>query len=147
MTESSSPVEHPSPHRSKVSVPWLLAGLMIPPAVWALEMLVGFAVSSNACPLPPERLAQAGFAGEAVLLVALQIVCLITAIASGVMSWRQWNRVRHEKEDSDHAHLTLGEGRTRFVALGGMLTAGAFMIAILFNLLEPILIPLCWSLR
>ncbi|MEO5868184.1 MAG: hypothetical protein ABIQ19_13955 [Sphingomonas sp.] len=124
-----------------------MAGLAVPPAAWAFELLVGFGISSNACPLTAGSIAQVGFTGEKALLIVLQLVCLTGAIASGLMSRRHWQRVRGEKADSEHSHLTLGEGRTRFVALAGMLTAGAFAIAIVFNLLEPILIPLCWSLR
>ncbi|WP_420605385.1 hypothetical protein [Novosphingopyxis sp.] len=146
MTGQADRIEHPSPHRHKVSAAWLLAGLAIPPAAWTAEMLVGFAISSNACPLTPGSNSQPGFSGEAALLILLQLACLICAIASGLMSRRHWRRVRGEKKDSEHSHLTIGEGRTRFLALAGMLTAGTFAIAILFNVLEPILIPLCWSL-
>ncbi|MDQ2802158.1 MAG: hypothetical protein M3Y41_05535 [Pseudomonadota bacterium] len=147
MTQTTDQIDHPSPDRDKVPVPLLLAGLAIPPAAWTLEMLVGYGVSSNACPLTSHPVAQPGFSGEAALLIGLQLVCLLAAIASGLMSWRHWQRVRREKNDSEHSHLTLGEGRTRFVALAGMLTAGTFALAIVFNLMEPILIPLCWSLR
>ncbi len=147
MTRDPDQRDHPSPHRDKVSVPWLLAGLAIPPAAWTLELLMGYGISSNACPLTYAAVSQPGFSGEATLLIAVQILCLAAAIGSGFMSWRHWRRVRHEKPDEQHSHLTLGEGRTRFMALAGMLTAGMFGLAILFNLLEPILIPLCWSLR
>ncbi len=147
MTGPPDPIEHPSPHRHKVSVFWLLAGLAIPPAAWTTELLAAFVISSNACPLTPDRSSHPGFSGEATLLIALQLVCLIAAIASGLMSRRHWRLVRREKKDSEHSHLTIADGRTRFLALAGMLTAGSFAIAILFNVLEPILIPLCWSLR
>ncbi|MEO9133206.1 MAG: hypothetical protein ABI240_18620 [Sphingomonas sp.] len=147
MTRPPEQIGHPSPHRTKVAVPWLLAGLAVPPAAWAFEMLVGFGISSNACPLTANAIAHIGFTGEKSLLIVLQLACLAAVITSGLMSRRHWRKVRGEKADNEHSHLTLGEGRTRFLALTGMLTAGAFAIAIVFNLLEPILIPLCWSLR
>ncbi len=147
MTVARDQIWHPSPHRHKVSVFWLIAGLAIPPVAWVLELLVGFGISSNACPLTPHAHSQPGFSGEATLLIVLQLGCLIAAVASGLMSRRHWLRVRREKKDSEHSHLTIGEGRTRFLALAAMLTAGTFAIAILFNVLEPVLIPSCWSLR
>ena len=147
MSQTPDQIAHPSPHRAKVSVPWLLAGLIIPPAAWTLQMLVGFGISSNACPLTAAPDPNPGFSGEATLLIVLQLGCLAATTASGLMSWRHWRRVRREKKDSEHSHLTLGEGRTRFLALAATMTAGVFLVAILFNLLEPILIPLCWSLR
>lgn len=144
---SPEQTSHPAPHRGRVSVAWLLAGLAIPPAAWVSEMLFAYAISSNACPLTSNSTAGGGFRGEAVLLIALQLVCLTATIGSGVMSLRHWQRVRREKQDSEHSHLTIGEGRTRFLAMSAMLGAAAFAIAITFNLLEPILIPSCWSLR
>ena len=146
MTSPPNQIDHPSPGRDKVAVPWLIAGLAIPSAAWTLEMLTGFGVSSNACPLTPIP-RKGGFSGEETLLLSVQLVCLIAAIASGFMSYRHWRLVQAEKQDSEHSHLTIGEGRTRFLAIAGMLVAGTFAVAILFNVAEPILIPSCWSLR
>ena len=147
MSKAPGQIGHPSPHRHKVSVIWLLAGLAIPPAAWTIEMLVGFTISSNACSVGFAPPVTPGFDGEATLLIAVQLVCLVGAIASGLMSRRHWQLVRRENSDSEHSHLTIGEGRTRFLALAAMLTAGLFAVAILFNLLEPVLIPVCWSWR
>ena len=138
---------HPAPHRDKVAVPWLLADLALPSSAWTLQLIFAYGLSSNACPLTPNSTETSGGGGEATVLIALQLVCLVAAVASGVMSLRHWRRVRGEKQDSEHSHLTLGEGRTRFLAMAGMLSAGIFAVAITFNLLEPILIPSCWSLR
>ncbi len=150
MSSDPAQIEHPSPHRHHVSVPWLLAGLVMPASAWALEMLIAYGIASNACTLTQGHHGQremAGFSGEVTIMIVVQLVFLGIAIGSGVMSWRNWCSVRAEKTDSEHSHLTLGEGRTQFVALAGMLTAGIFGIAITFNLLEPLLIPLCWSFR
>lgn len=148
MTAGDAPDrEHPAPHRERVSPVRLLAGLAIPPAGWLAEMLLGVGISSNACPLSNGTRQPQGFAGEGALLVAITLVCLATVIASGFMSRRHWLAVQHEKDGGEHAHLTQGEGRTRFLALAGMLSAATFAVAILFSLLEPIVIPQCWSAR
>ena len=145
MTQAPDKIGHPSPQRHKVSVPWLLAGLAIPPVAWALALIVAFAISSNAC--PPASGSQSGSSSEVTLLIVFQLICLLSVIASGLMSRRHWQSVRHEQKDSEHSHLTIGDGRTRFLALTGMLTAGVFAIGILFFIVEPILIPACWSVR
>lgn len=147
MSQAPDQIAHPSPHRAKVSVFLLFAGFVIPPAAWTIQLLVGFGISSNACPLTSTPDPHPGFSGEATLLIVLQFGCMLAAVASGLMSWQQWRRVRLEKKDSEHSHLTIGEGRTRFIAISATLSAGVFTVAILFNMLEPLLIPLCWSLR
>lgn len=146
-TDSAPQAEHAAPHRARVSTPWLLAGLAIPPGAWIVEMLVGVGIASNACPLTGGAQRAKGFSGEAALLVAITVACLAAAVASGLLSLHHWRQVRHEKQGGEHSHLTLGEGRTRFLALAGGLNAATFAIAILFSLLEPIVIPLCWSAR
>ena len=147
MTGPMEEQSHPAPHRHKVSALKLFAGLLIPPLAWAIELLVSFGISSNACPLTQGQTSRLGFQHESVLLLGVQVICLGAVTGSGLMSRRHWLTVRGEKTDSEHSHVTLGEGRTRFVALGAMLTAVTFAIAILFNLLEPIVIPSCWTLR
>ena len=147
MIRGADPIDHPSPHRNRISVSWLLAGLAVPPVAWALEMLMSYGISSNACPLTRMPDPKPGFSGEAIVLIVLQLACLVATTASGLMSWRHWQRVRSEKTDSEHSHMTIGDGRSRFMALAGMLTAGMFAVAILFNVLEPMILPLCWSLR
>ncbi len=142
--------EHPSPYRRRISTAWLLSGLAIPPAAWTLQLLVGYGIASNACTLTQGHVGQrqvTGFADEGVLLIAIQIGFLVSAIGSGLMSWRHWSALREEKTDSEHSHLTLGEGRARFLAMCGMFMASVFSVAIAFNLLEPIMIPHCWSFR
>ena len=149
MTQTAAAPEpaHPAPAREQVSTFWLLAGFAIPPAAWIVEMLLGTGIASNACPLTGGLRHPAAFVGEGKLLVAITAVCLAAAIASGLMSRHHWLQVRHEKNDSEHSHLTIGEGRTRFLALAGMVNAATFATAILFSLLEPIVIPFCWSAR
>jgi hypothetical protein len=42
-----------------------------------------------------------------------------------------------------HHLVEVGEGRSRFLAVCGMVTAGGFFIAIAFNTLSVLLVPLC----
>lgn len=81
------------------------------------------------------------------MLIAITLLSFAVTVASGFLSLHHWRQVKAEKGGGEHGHLTLGEGRTRFLAVGGMLNAGGFAMAILFSLLEPIVIPLCWSAR
>lgn len=125
----------------------LLAGLAVPPGAWIAEMLLGVGVASNACPLTGGSERPGGFAGEPQLLMAVTLLCLAVVVASGILSWRHWREAKAHGGKTGHSPAHLRAERSRFLSLGGMLTAATFAVAILFSLLEPIVIPTCWSAR
>ena len=146
MTMAHSATEdHPSPHRGAVK-PWLLmAGLAAGPFGWIVQLLVDYALSGELCRLdrgapvgPPSQ-------GHSALLIGLNLVCLAIAVGGLFVSWRCWRKVQGEKPGGADATLSIGEGRSRFLATAGMMAAGAFTVAILFNTVEPLMIPPCWN--
>ena len=143
-------IEHPSPARGRVKVVWLLTGLGGAPTAWVVQQLVDYGLASDACTLTQGRHGQqatTGFGGETPVLVAINLVCLALAVAAGVLSWSHWRATQGEKGGGVHAQLSIGEGRTRFLAVAGMMTAFTFALAILFGAIEPLMIPRCWSFR
>ena len=150
LDELQSRIEHPAPHKGRVPAPRLFAGLVGGPAAWVLQMLIGYASSSDACTLTQGAHGQArlaGFHGEVGVLLAVNLACLAIAVAAGLTSWRDWIRTREEKPGDTQALISIGEGRTRFLALCGMISGAIFATAILFNTVGPIMVPVCWSWR
>ena len=148
MTASQiGPREHPSPHRDRVA-PWTaLLALAAGPAAWILQLCVDFGVATTLCeqggaPRATSRIS--GWGGEDVFLVCVNLACLAIALAGGLTALAAWRRSRAEKPGGANAALEVGEGRTRFLALCGMLTAAAFAVAILFDTAWPFFIPSCW---
>lgn len=139
--------EHPSPHRARVSTSVLLVGLAAGPAAWIAELVVSYAVSSRACAYARQSGLGSGpaFAGETPALIAINLTCLLLAALGGALSYRNWRRTRLEKPGAIQSALAIGEGRTRFIASCGMISAIIFAIAILFNTLEPLLVSACWT--
>jgi len=141
------PREHPSPHRDRVS-PWAsLLALAAGPAAWILQLCVNFGVSASLCEqggAPRSTPPASGWAPEDVFLLCVNLACLAIALAGGMTALAAWRRSRSEKPGGAHAVLDVGEGRTRFLALCGMLTAAAFAIAIAFDTAWPFFIPSCW---
>ena len=141
-------IEHPAPERSQVGLARLLTGLCAAPCAWVLQLLAMYALASNACTPTAGRHGQqinAGFPGEVAALIGLNLLFFALAVAGGLLSWRNGGKVRREGPDDVHAQLSIGEGRTRFLALAGGLGAIAFAIAILFNTVEPIMLSSCRS--
>ena len=54
-----------------------------------------------------------------------------------------WRATQAEKSGGAESALQTGEGRSRFMAAAGMLSAAGFVIAILFNLAEYAFTPGC----
>jgi len=143
------PQEHPSPHRGRVRVITLLFGLAAGPTGWIAQLLLGYGVSSYACyPKDAPHLASPppGWGAEHLLLLGVNLACLALAIVGLVVALGSWRRSREEKPGGAHHMLAVGEGRTRFLSLCGMLTGGLFAAAILFDTLPILGVPACWSL-
>ena len=46
--------------------------------------------------------------------------------------WRNWGRTRDEKEGSGHHLMEAGDGRSRFMAMVGLICSGLFLLATVF---------------
>jgi hypothetical protein len=138
---------HPAPHRARARAGPLLIALMAGPAAWIVQLTTAYGVSSFAC--DPSGLAPfspaAAMTVDRPILFGLNLVCLALAGAGGLVALRGWRRSRDEKSGGGAAMIDVGEGRTRFLAACGVLTAVGFSIAILFNTFEFFSVPACWS--
>ena len=141
--------QHPSPHRHKVSVWRLLAGLAAGPSAWIVQLVVDYGLASHACfPREAPRLGELPALGtaEPAWLIGINLACLCVALGGAFASYGSWRRTRAEKRGGAEAVLEAGEGRTRFVATCGMLAGAGFALAIAFNTLEPLMVAACWKM-
>ncbi len=138
---------HPAPHHERVDHRALFAALIAAPAAWIAQLIVAYGVAGVACTARRAAGAASGaaFAGEPECFVGLNLACLAVVVASGVFCRIAWNRVAGEKAGGPEAALTIGDGRTRFIAVCGMLSSVGFALAVLFNTVEPLLVPGCWT--
>lgn len=114
-------------------------GILGAPLAWNVELLVGSALSGYQCFPRYVLLAAPGWTGTWGLLLLMSLIAIIVAIAATLVSWRSWRRTCDEKPGSVHS----GDGRTRFMAMCGLLCSGLFMIALLFTLAAIVLVPVC----
>ena len=140
------PHEHPAPQRDVTRIEWLIGALMAGPAGWILQLVAGYAVASHACrpgDAPRSVAPSGGWSGEHIGLLILNLASLTLTLAGGAVALGEWRRARR-MEPGEGAALDVGEGRTRFLAACGILVAGAFGLAILFDTAWPFFIPPCW---
>lgn len=114
----------------------LIAALAAGPAAWALQLIAGYGLSSLAC-FPHDRpITQSpppGWSGEPALLMAINIACLLLALAGASLSYAGWRGAA-------------GQGRSRFLAVCGVMSGLGFALAILFDTASILGVPACWSI-
>jgi hypothetical protein len=126
-------VDHPAPHRAKVN-PFLLGFAVVgSPVAWSLEMLVSFPLAAHACfpkDVPVLSPTTPGLAG---ILTGIAIALFVVGVLATAASMVCWWRTRNEKSGGTHQLLEVGEGRTRFIALCGLIISIGFLIALIFE--------------
>jgi hypothetical protein len=134
---------HPAPHRDMVPATALFLGLFAGPLVWGLQLIINFAVAAHAC--YPGDTPFIGTPRHSIWAITLFINLLAAALAlaGSALSYRHWRATRNEHHGSAGHALEAGEGRTRFLALWGVMTGCGFLLAILFNTLAFFMVPQC----
>ncbi|MCP8937443.1 hypothetical protein NK718_02860 [Alsobacter sp. SYSU M60028] len=138
-------VRHPSPHRGEVSGLAIAFAILAAPAVWALQVLLNYGLSSMAC-FPrdyPRTVLPAGWSWLPTLLAASTAVALVIAVAAAWAGYRSWRRTREEADGEHRRLLEVGEGRSRFLAAWGLWIGVLFAVAILFDAVGLALVTSC----
>lgn len=124
-------VEHPAPARGRVPLRLLWFGLAGAPLAWSAQLLAAFPLSAHACfpRLWPLTEPDIGPTTLSSLLIALSIVTTAVSIFALVTAIRSWRATLDESRGDAHHALDVGNGRTRFMALGGILMSTIFLVA------------------
>lgn len=143
--ETSSVPLHPAPHRHRAHPAGLALGLLIGPVAWLAQTAVNYGFASHACfPAEEPFLLPLGSGGGLFTLnLAVNIAAIVLVFAAGAVAYRNWRATRRELEGHAYAVFEAGEGRTRFLALWGMLTSAVFAAALVFNLVAILGVPPC----
>jgi hypothetical protein len=143
---------HPAPERSHVRAGVLWFGLFGGPVAWSVQTLVNLSVASHACYpqlFPVDVPATSGLRG---IVFVVSILAVLVSVAAAFAAWRAWQFTRHEHQQSSGkatqhragaAVLETGEGRTRFMALAGVLTSTTFVLVTLVHLSTVFLVAPC----
>ncbi len=132
---------HLSSGRHQVSLTALWFGLFAAPTVWSLQLLLLYPVVAHAC-FPRDRPLSVPLLSTPVVLL-VSVVALAVAAAAGLIALRSWRSTRAEHHAGEEHLPETGEGRSRFMALGGMLLSGLFLFGIVMNGLPFLLLRPC----
>ncbi len=119
---------HPSPHRHRVIGSALWFGLLGAPVAWCLQELINVSLAGHACYPHDVPLALPLFEHLKGTSVGVEAVAFAVCIVAGVVSFAGWRKTRDEKPGDAHQLLGSGDGRTRFMAMAGIMTSGLFAV-------------------
>lgn len=140
--------EHPAPRHGTVPMPLLWFGLFGAALAWALQLLGNYWLFSHFCyPTVSPRATPTFGAVRVVGIIASGVLLLVAvaALLTAIGSWRRTREEAHRHRDARHREETaeVGEGRTRFMAMAGMLVSGIFVYGLVMNALPLLFMPVC----
>jgi hypothetical protein len=131
---SSSATEHPSPHRGRIGLVSQLFCLAAPPIAWTAHLTANFIIVDRRC--FPDSVALAGLPVERdspLFAYGPSAIALLVCLISVAIAYGNWRRTRDEKAGPRERLVDVGEGRSRFMALCGVLFGVGFAVATIFD--------------
>ena len=124
----------------------LYFGLLASGVVWFAQLIVKYAIASHSCypgPFPSGGVSPANLGWLWPLLFAVDLVALAIALAAAFVSWRDWRAILAETGIEATEPTDAIETPARFFALWGMVFAFCFSVAILFDLINVLVLHRC----
>ncbi len=136
---------HPARHGRRLSTrrAWFI--LFGGPLAWFAQLCLGSMLASWPCFAGMERLVAPlpGYHWTRGAAVALMLLATITSALAGALAWRTFDAVCDESVGDTDMFAAIGRGRTRFVALWGVILGVSFAIVSPLTLLAFVLVPRC----
>jgi hypothetical protein len=123
---------HPSPHRERVGFMAMWFSIIGAPVAWTLQQLINPPLFAHGCYPKDVPLAVPIWANAGSVALAVEVVAIVICIVAVLVAWGNWRCTRTEKEGSGHHLLESGDGRSRFMAMIGLICSGLFMLATVF---------------
>jgi hypothetical protein len=143
--EPAASDRHPAPQADRLSSAMAFFMLFAGPIAWFLQLCLGTAMTGWPCFPMTDRLGEpmAGYGWTRIGALVLLLVCALIALAAGLVSLAKLREVRGEKGGGHAELLEIGHGRTRFVAIWGVILGLGFALATLATLVAFAMVPRC----
>jgi hypothetical protein len=136
-------MSRPVPARHTASLAALWFGLFAAPAVWSVQLLVLYPLVAHSCFPREHPLAMPVIRSLSTATGLVTAVALAVALLAGLVALRSWRAAQPERESPELHLLETGEGRSRFMAFGGVVLSGLFLFGILMNAVPLLLLGPC----
>lgn len=135
--------DHPAPQRENAHQTMLWLSVVGPPLAWAAHLLINYAIAGQHCVGAADVGAIASQHGRVTTMLIIDLLATMLAAATGYLAYHRWLETQSKKGGGAHHLVHSGEGRTRFLALCGMLTSALFGIAVIIDAIGTIVGPPC----
>ena len=121
----------------------LFGGLSVTPLAWSVHLLICYSLAAHACFPKDLALAAPLWPHLRAIVAGVTVMAWVVAVFGCVLALANWKATRKESDASAHSVLSTGDGRTRFMALCGLMVSGVFAIALVFTSFGVLWVPEC----
>lgn len=134
---------HPSPHAGRISALRQLLILAGAPLAWTLQITLGYGAAAYACYPKDTSLPRPVLPHLQLALTILSGAAIAVAVLCALLAWRDLRHTRNELPGGHRHLLETGEGRSRFMALCGVISSLLFLGGLLLTTSVLLLVPPC----
>jgi hypothetical protein len=132
---------HPASRHHRTRPRFLWTALFAVPCMWALRLVVNYAIDSHFCfPSEIRRSHLPTWAWPT--LLSIDLATIAVAAAAALISQHYWRRAQDEVAPRAPL-IESGEGSARFLAMWGLIISIGFLVAVLFDLVGLWIVPVC----
>jgi hypothetical protein len=141
---SQSTAQHPAPKAGAMRLTESFFVVFAGPIMWFLQLTVGFALVTEPCFNAGEPSAVPGLVDRThSAALTLIVVAWVVSLAAAWVARRAYQRTEDEGH-GDHRHvMEVGTGRTRFLALWGVILGVGSAVATSFTAVAFMVLPRC----
>ncbi len=139
-----SPGHHPAPKAGHVGLVESFFAVFAGPLAWFVQLTAGFALAAQPCfsSIDPSAAAREA-AWTRAAMIGLVAAGGLVALAAAYVSWRAYKRTADESGGDQRHLMEVGTGRTRFLALWGVILGAGAALAISFTAVAILVLPRC----
>lgn len=113
------------PDRRELTRLW--SGLLVPPFAWLIDLQISYAIAGWVCET-----------GRHWIIDVTTAVTLLITVAAGMVALGTWRELEPAGDDADQRR-----GRTRLMAIGGMVNAAFFALVIIATAIPNVILRSC----
>lgn len=141
---SQSTAQHPAPKAGAMRLTESFFAVFAGPIMWFLQLTLGFALVTEPCFNAGEPAAAPGLVDRthAAALGLIALAWVVSLVAAWV-AWRAYQRTEDEGYGDHRQVMEVGTGRTRFLALWGVILGIGSAVATSFTAVAFMVLPRC----
>lgn len=135
------------PRRRRGGALMMLFGMLGAAAAWVLQTEIGETLAAQTCFPHRSALAAPQWSWLMPVLDVISVVALLIGVAAVWVAWRGWRMTRAARPDPAPPASDAAVGRTRFLAMAGLILSLLFLVGLVATGLAVLLVSPCSAWR